>query len=205
MTIISVTVKKGLASLEFDDPEALTCENRPVLASLFYETGLARGSEISPNAFCSLLQKSENKRAKSRAVWLLSKKGYSKNGLRKKLCDKFLESSANAAVDFCEQKGFLNDREYADSLARRLCAAGKSRRQAVVYMQKQGLLKEDIENALCAANSDDGNAVKELVEKKYKDKLLQKNGRQKVVAALLRRGFRYEDIKKAIGLEEFYE
>lgn len=205
MTIISVTVKKGLASLEFDNPEQLLCENRPVLASLFYERGLKKGSELSPAAFCELLEQSETKRAKSRAVWLLSKKGYSSAGLRKKLNDKFIKKAVDTAIDFCEQNGFLNDSDYAASLARRLQAANKSRRQTVLYMQKEGLSKEDIENALSSADIDESGAISELVARKYKDKLLQENGRQKVVAALLRRGFRYEDIKKAISLEEFYE
>ena len=205
MTIISVTVKKGLATLDFDNPEQLLCENRPVLASLFYERGLKKGSELSPAAFCELLEQSETKRAKSRAVWLLSKKGYSKYSLRKKLNDKFIKKAVDAAIDFCEQNGFLNDSEYAASLARRLQSANKSRRQTVLYMQKEGLCKTDIENALSFTDTDEAAAISQLVARKYKDKLLQENGKQKVVAALLRRGFRYEDIKKAISLEEFYE
>ncbi len=205
MTIISLSVKRGLVSLEFDDPESLLCENRPVLASLFYERGLKRGSEITPDAFCELLVQSETKRAKSRAVWLLSKRGYSKYSLRKKLCEKFLEPAVDSAMDFCEQQGFINDSEYAASLARRLEGAKKSRRQMVLYMQKEGLRKEDVENALSSLTDNDCAAVRDLVQRKYKEKLLQENGRQKVVAALLRRGFSYEDIKTAISLEEFYE
>ena len=104
MTIISVTVKKGLASLDFDNPEQLLCENRPVLASLFYERGLKKGSELSPVACCELLEQSETKRAKSRAVWLLSKKGYSSAGLRKKLNDKFIKKAVDALTITAEPK-----------------------------------------------------------------------------------------------------
>ncbi|MBQ0110566.1 MAG: regulatory protein RecX [Oscillospiraceae bacterium] len=205
MTIISVTVKKGLASVELDRPDRLSVENRPVLASLFYEAGLKKGSEISPEAFCALIKQSETKRAKSRAVWYLSKKGYSVKTLHKKLCEKFLESAADAAIEFCLANGFLDDCEYACATARRLKAAGKSRRAITLYMQKDGISRDDIENALSQIPLQEDDVLSELIQRKYKNKLSEENGKQKVVAALLRRGFKYEDIKKAIDCGEFYE
>ncbi len=50
---------------------------------------------------------------------------------------------------------------------------------------------------------DNTDTIVELITKKYASKLEQENGREKVIAALQRKGFSYSDIKSAFyRLEE---
>ena len=56
---------------------------------------------------------------------------------------------------------------------------------------------ETVNRVLEDAQVDNVKTIVELIEGKYSSKLLQDNGREKVIGALQRKGFSYSDIKSA--------
>jgi len=74
---------------------------------------------------------------------ILSLKSLSKAELTKKLSDRgYDEETISATIDKMLEYGYLNDEEYAKSLARRLFSSGKAPRRIEFELQKKGIDKE---------------------------------------------------------------
>ena len=155
--------------------------------------------------------------AKKRAMYLLGGKDYSKKELLDKLLKNYSRESCEKAVAQMEEYGYLDDRRYAGKLARQYIEVrkyGKSR--AKMMMIQKGLGSALADEALEQYTSDDMiDEIVSIIEKKYYDRLFEEGleGRkemQKVMAALARRGYGYEDIKSAVavvrnGAEDYFE
>ena len=74
------------------------------------------------------------------------------------------------------------------------CSAYHARQEC----QKRGIDREIIDRALAEQAPDNVQTAKDLILRKYSRKLQQEDGRQKVMAALARRGFGYHDIQAAL-------
>lgn len=95
--------------------------------------------------------------------------------------------------------GYLDDEKYARRLVRHLIEDKKySAYHARQECQKRGIDREIIDRALAEQAPDNVQTAKDLILRKYSRKLQQEDGRQKVMAALARRGFGYHDIQTAL-------
>lgn len=155
--------------------------------------------------------------AKKRAMYLLGGKDYSKKELMDKLLKNYSRENCEKAVAQMEEYGYLDDERYAKKLARQYIEVrkyGKSR--AKMMMIQKGLGSALADEALEQYTSDDMiDEIVSIIEKKYYDRLFEEGleGRkemQKVMAALARRGYGYEDIKNAVaivrdGAEDFFD
>lgn len=152
-------------------------------------------------------QNKELETAKKRAVYLLGGKDYSKKELMNKLLNNYSRESCEAAVEQMVEYGYLDEKRYANRLAHAYIEVrkyGKSR--AKMMMIQKGLAPELADEVLSAYSSEDMvEEIAEVIRKKYSDRICIDGleGRkelQKVMAALARRGYGYEDIKTAISL-----
>ncbi len=155
--------------------------------------------------------------AKKRAMYLLGGKDYSKKELMDKLLKNYSRENCEKAVAQMEEYGYLDDERYAKKLARQYIEVrkyGKSR--AKMMMIQKGLGSALADEALEQYTSNDMiDEIVSIIEKKYYDRLFEEGleGRkemQKVMAALARRGYGYEDIKSAVaivrdGAEDFFD
>lgn len=148
--------------------------------------------------------------AKRRAMHLLAARDYGKNELYKKLLNNYSEKTAAAVTKMMTEYGYIDDERYAKKLAKtyiEIRKYGKSR--AALMMREKGLDRDTIEGALGEYDSDSiTSEIIALLKKKYMDRLFLeglegKKEMQKVIAALARRGYSYNDIKTALyALEE---
>lgn len=145
--------------------------------------------------------------AKKRAMYLLGGKDYSKKELFDKLLKNYSRETCESVIEMMCEYGFLDDERYAKKLARQYIEVrkyGKSR--AKMMMLQKGLGSALADEALKQYSADDLiNEIVEIIEKKYYDRLFTEGleGRkemQKVMAALARRGYGFEDIKSAVAL-----
>ena len=145
--------------------------------------------------------------AKKRAMYLLGGRDYSRKELLDKLLKNYSRETCEEAVRQMTEYGYLDDRRYADKLARKYVEVrkyGKSR--AKMMMIQKGLGPSIADEALSRYSADDMvEEITAIIEKKYMDKLSADGNEgmkemQKVMAALARRGYGYEDIKKAVSL-----
>ena len=207
MRIIEINPRrKKVSGIRFDveiDPKEYGADVDPVgllaLDSELCEIRLKVGMELDSERLLELVRESHVKRAKSRAMWYLSRSSMPKEKLRKKLAEKFPDYAAAAASDRAEELGFVDDAEYAKRKLQLLIDNKKvSVKMAAKMLLLEGVGREDVDAAAMEAEYDPTSAILTLVERKYKNKLSDKKDFQNTVAALMRKGFSYSEIRNAL-------
>ena len=145
--------------------------------------------------------------AKRRAMHLLGGRDYGRNELIEKLKNNYSEKTAVTVADLMCEYGYVDDDRYAEKLARQYITVRKYGKSRAALMMRQKLLDaQTIETALGKYTDDDiTGEIAEILRRKYYDRLFLeglegKKEMQKVIAALARRGYGYNDIKKALYL-----
>ncbi len=143
--------------------------------------------------------------AKRRAMHLLGGRDYGRNELIEKLKNNYSEKTAVTVADLMCEYGYVNDDRYAEKLAKQYITVRKYGKSRAALMMRQKLLDaQTIETALDKYTEDDiTGEIAEILRKKYFDRLFLegiegKKEMQKVIAALARRGYGYNDIKTAL-------
>lgn len=200
MTITDLkAVKKGL-SLVYIDGELAVKLDTVVLA----ENGIRVGCRLDDEQLRELIEKSEYKRAKEKALWLLSGKDYSRKQLEFKLRRESSEDTAEEVCGRMEELGLINDENYARRLAHDLIYLKKmSPRGARFKLMEKGISRELCDEILDEFDVDPVEQIVEIIERKYADKLGDEKGRRRTYAALQRLGYGSGDIMSALA--EFEE
>ena len=193
ITITDITkTKKGLNAL-FSENGFLFSVDDMLLAQYKIKTG----SCFSQQELTLLYEKSNTSKAVQKAYNLLSYRSHSRSELYTKLCRSFDSDCADAACDKMEEYGLVNDEEYCKAKTEYLinvkkCSLGETRAKLLTL----GINKDIIECCMDLYDSDtQAENLRYIIEKKYLSKLDQP---QKVIAALMRKGFSYSDIKSAL-------
>ncbi len=151
----------------------------------------------------------EYQRAKKRATYLLGSHAYSSAALREKLLKNYSAETTDKVMEDMLRYGFINDEDYAKRLANALINGKKfGLRRAKAEMRRKGVPEELTEQTLSEFDREEmTDVLTDLVRKKYSDKITDREQRQKVIAALARRGYSFGEIKEAITsvLEEITE
>ncbi len=139
-------------------------------------------------------------KAKKRAMYLLGARDHSKAELEKKLLQNYPEDICEAVINWVDGYGYLDDEKYAVKLARQMIINKHYGLRKVRYDLKiKGIDEEIIEAVLSSYENDQiVDEIKKYIEKKYSDRLDDRKEVEKVIAALARRGYNYDDIKTAI-------
>jgi SOS response regulatory protein OraA/RecX len=98
--------------------------------------------------------------------------------------------------------GYLDDGGFARRYAEELLGKGKSLGEIRRRLADKRIARDIIDEVLDGIQTDERPLISELISGKYAGKLSSENGRQKVYAALLRRGFRSSDIIAALNGSE---
>ncbi|MBQ2085918.1 MAG: RecX family transcriptional regulator [Oscillospiraceae bacterium] len=166
--------------------------------STFADFGLHRDMELSDADLEQLRKSSEYRKALSKGFTLLGVRDHSEYELYTKLLKNFDEHTSAQAVTRIRELGYLDDgafaRRYTEELLRKGKSAGEIRRR----LSEKRISRETAEEILSDLETDERPLIAELIEGKYAAKLREPNGRQKVYAALLRRGFRSSDVSAAL-------
>ena len=196
MTITDIQpARKGMSRLYIDGEFALSLDTRALS-----EYGVSAGMEIDDDELHELIEKCEYRRAKEKALWLLSGKDYSRKGLFDKLIKEASEDTAEEICSRMEELGLIDDEKYARRLAHDLFYIKKLSYRGVVYK----LMEKGIDKELCEEIADEFeiDPVEQLIEKKkkkYSDKLDDEKNRRRTIAALQRLGYNWGDIKSALA------
>lgn len=179
-------------------------------ADLVQSENLHTGDKLDAERIAALKYRAAEHRAYEHGLYLLEKRGYSYREMYDKLnaAPNAQEDAVLAALEKLTRYGFLNDARYAEQLARQYIEIKKfGRWRAEFEMRRRGLSQEDIDDALAAY--DDAETVSaqllELLQKKYARHLTDPDDRkstEKVTAALVRRGYTFQQIRYAI--EDYY-
>jgi regulatory protein len=161
---------------------------------------LKPGIDIPERAVEEIVTANDTRRAKERALYLLSSKDFSYAELFKRLENNYAEEICYDVCNKMAQLGFINDRRYAQKLARKLfevkCVGMHKAKQE---MRLKGLPDEVIAEAVEKYEDGTAERLSELIDKKYARYLADEKGIEKVKAALIRMGYSYSDIKAALN------
>ena len=156
------------------------------------------GREIDDDELKEIIDKSNERRAKEKALWLISYRSHSKKELFDKLIRGFDEASAQKAVDRMEELGLINDEEFAKLYARKLVNGKKMSVKAAEFeLYHKGIDKITAEQVLGELEYDPQTQIIEFITKKYKN-IQDEKIKRRAVAALQRKGYSWEEIKQAI-------
>lgn len=156
------------------------------------------GREIDDDELKEIIEKSNERRAKDKALWLISYRSHSKKELFDKLRRDFDEDSAQKAVDRMQELGLINDGEFAKAYARKLVYGKKmSLRATELELRRKGIDNITAEQVLSDLEYDAQTQIIEFISKKYRN-IEDEKVRRRAVAALQRKGYGWDDIKQAI-------
>lgn len=185
--------RKGLSAVYIDGEYALSLDTQTLL-----EHRINIGRELDDEELHDLIESSNERRAKEKALWLISYRSHSKKELRDKIrrtCDR---QSAEKAVERMEELGLVNDRDYAERCAQTLIfTKHMSKRGAAMELRRKGIESEIIDEVLGDIEVDEREQIQAVIERKY-PKIGDEKIRRRAVAALQRLGYGWDDIKAVI-------
>ena len=193
--------RKSLTQLYLNGEAAVKIDTETFLRS-----GLKPGDELSDEELHELIQASDARRAREKALYLLEHRSHSKKELTEKIARTAASrEAAQAAADRMEELGLLNDETYARDLARELF----QRRRFGKARVRQELRRKGIDSALIDELLEDyGDEelalqnIQAVLEKKYAGWQEEEKLRRRAFSALQRLGYSYDLIRRAMRTEE---
>ncbi len=162
------------------------------------ENYIKDGSNITEEEWLALTDKINYKKAVNKCYDLLSRRDHSVKELKTKLLRTVDEINADKAIEKMIELDYLDDEKYAKTLLNHLIENKKMSKAFIKQeMFKRGLSADIIADTLAEIEIDNVSNIIDLIFTKYKNKLSIDGGKEKVVAALMRKGFSYSDIKEA--------
>ena len=199
MFITEVRPRRGRqVLLVLDGEPAVTVDSRT-----FDESPYRAGGVIDDDQLRELLEAGSRRRAREKALYLLSMRDHSRGELEQKLRQTAGAQAAEETAARMEELGLVDDEAYARRLARDLLARKHyPRRRLAQELTGKGidraLAEEAAAEAMEEAETDDGQQALELLRKKYYNRLYDENARRKTAAALARYGFGGDAVRRAM-------
>lgn len=190
--------RKGLSALYIDEEFVANLDTQTLLENRFDV-----GREIDDEDLHEIIILSNEKRAKDKALYLISYRDHSKKELTDKIrrtCD---EASAEKAVERMEELGLVDDESYARRYAQQIIFSKHISKKGASYeLARKGIDKELANEILDEIEVDSKEQIRLVIEKKYRN-INDEKIKRRAVSALQRLGYGWEDIKSVI--EEYNE
>ena len=152
----------------------------------------------------TLSAEAELKKAKEKALNLLSYKEYTTKQLTDRLKRHTDEESAEQAVARMEELGLLDDDDYAERFARDLSERKKFGILRIRQeMRQRGLTNEQIEYATSLLRSDPEEKMREIIARKYPLAYEDEKVRRRAFSALMRMGYPAAEVRRVLTVSEY--
>ena len=194
MKITSIEKYKGSTyRIDFDEGESAYLN-----IEIINKFNLKAGLDLPLSAWEQIKQESDYRRARERALYLLDRRDYSFVEMFKKLRQNYDEELCYRVMQRLVELGSINDRRYAEGLARHYMEVKLfGRRRAFQEMRLKGLTKEVIDIALQEYDEGADERLRRLIEKKYLRYMTDEKGINRAKNSLVRYGYDYSDINRA--------
>lgn len=208
---MKITAKQGKGTkihIHIDGEYLLTVDE-----DFWFSSGYVSGDEIDDGGLAAFKEAAGSRLAFNSAMYSLDLRDHSEREIRQKLSRKYDEQSVDTAVAKLLDLGLVNDRRYAELLARELFERkkyGKNRVKSELFRKgiDSDIINEVLDSYEEENEPDNVQRIVDIIEKKYYNKLIDEKSRQKVVAALVRLGYSFSDIRQAMSefsSDEYYE
>lgn len=163
--------------------------------------GIAEEAEITGEVYEKIYNEVVLKRAKLRALHLLTDMARTEKELKEKLrLNQYPEDIIETAMDYVRSFGYLNDDKYAESYIESR-KSSKSKKEICAALLKKGVSLEQIDRAfeVCYEKEGESEAIRRLIVKRRIDITQADEGEiYKLYGYLARKGFHYEEVRKVI-------
>lgn len=163
---------------------------------------IAEDNRIDEEVY-DILRKLVIKRAKLRAMHLLSDMGRTESQLRTKLKQGgYPDEAVEEAIRYVKSFGYINDAEYVRSFidSRK---EKKSKKEIYAALKQKGVDSDIIEQVfeeMDYGEEDSRQAIEALMRKRnYNPDSADLKEKQKLMGYLMRKGFRYEDVNSVLN------
>lgn len=152
-------------------------------------------------------------RCKERCLYLITESEKTESRLREKLrkSGKYADDIIDEAMDFLKCYEYLDDRRYARRLIKQY-EGQKSLKEIRQKLYQRGVNQKDIREVLSSYREEEDSeeqeltAIRRVIAKKYRDaeeiENLERNEKQKLYVSLVRKGFSYSLVQKALRVME---
>lgn len=160
--------------------------------------GLYQGLDIDGETVVQLQKCGARSETRVRAASMVSARPLSKSELTRRLVRRGAEAEdADAAVEYLERIGALDDAAYAAMLVRHYSAQGYGAARLRDELYRRGVPREHWDAALESA-PDAGETLARLIESRTHGKPLSEKDYRRLSDALLRRGFSWSEVRAAL-------
>lgn len=186
--------KKGRFLLTLEDGTLLRITEDEVL-----RFRLRAGDELDDETRTEIERSAKRSGTKVKAANMIASRPLSKGELKKRLVQKGSEAEdAEAAVEWLEELGAVDDATYAATLVRHYCSRGYGSARVREELHRRGVPRELWDDAL-SQMPDSSDTLDALIQKKTRGDLADPKERKRVSDALLRRGFSWSEVRAALG------
>lgn len=163
-------------------------------------SGFSVGSEVSGAELKLLESKSNNRRAYSKALYLLGFRDYSEKEMQNKLKLDFTDDAIENTIEKLKEQKLLDDEKFASKYADVLIFEKKfSKKMAVYELTKKGIDKQISESIVDDIDVDEKDQIMDLISRKYKDAYNDEKVKRRAIAFLKRHGYKIHDIFDVIN------
>ena len=186
--------KKGRFLVKLEDGNILRVTEEELL-----RFGLRAGLELDGEAMEAVAASVRASSAKAAAANMIGSRALSKRELTRRLVKKGNdEADAQAAADWLEDIGAVDDAGYAAALVRHYGGKGYGPARVREELRRRGVDRELWDEAL-EEMPEAAEILDALIQKKCRGELSDPKEKKRVSDGLLRRGFGWSDVKAAMG------
>ena len=207
MKIVSMTPSKHVSDRWYMELEG--GEKIRITVDHIAEFSLYTGRELDDDELEDLREKAGRTASHQRAMRIVGARAMS----HRELCDHMkkrgeTDSSAEEAAQWLERMGVLNDAEYASAIVRHYSSSGYGEAKIKSELTRRGVGREHWDAALALMPEPD-EMLDALIAKKLRTAAPDRAALKKLSDMLMRRGFKWDDVRRAIarcadGFEETY-
>lgn len=162
--------------------------------------GLKEGSELTEERYAYIKDNIIYTKAYQKADRYIGFKMRTEKEVRTKLKEEYSDDIIERVISSLIKYKYIDDEKYAILYAKdcyKLKKWGPDRIKAELY--KKGVSSEFIVNAICTLDTEDTEElINSLLEKRVKSTPIDLKEKQRHINFLLRRGFKYDDVKRAV-------
>lgn len=186
--------KRGRFLVRLEDGDVLRVTEEELL-----RFGLRPGLELDEAAAEAVRASAKSSSAKATAANMIGSRALSKKELTRRLIQKGNDASdAQAAADWLEDIGAVDDAAYAAALARHYGQKGYGPARVREELRRRGVSRELWDSAL-EELPDPAEILDRLIQKKCRGELSDPREKKRISDALLRRGFSWSEVRSAMG------
>ena len=186
--------KKGRILIKLEDSSLLRVTEEELL-----RFGLSVGMELDAEQIEALHTAARSSSTKVTAANMIGSRALSKKELTRRLVRKGAEETdARAAADWLEDIGAVNDAAYATAVVRDYGRRGYGPARVREELRNRGVPRELWDEAL-EELPDSGAVLDALIQRKLRGDLSDPKEIKRVSDALLRRGFSWSEVRRAMS------